>query len=286
MRRRRRKPLLVATRPRPRFTLLGKRNHLVCYLWGGDIKPPGYSGIVGTLGHWKDERDGVLCERIHEQTKFGVHCTTPPYVASFEWSDKEGRNIPREFIKRFYSEARNDGYKSIHLVGFSGGGAVAASTLAHHSDKKDASMVKSLIVINSPIAERGGSGDPQRDKFSCVPHTDAAYYAKNIRTRTLLIYADQEVLKEGVAEWKKRNQVEDWYYQGEHDFGKTPQSFDSVTKKVIDFLKSSPDQEVRVAPLARRKRAKRKRVRKSQGTQTRQNIRKRGVLRLSHRKTG
>jgi pimeloyl-ACP methyl ester carboxylesterase len=207
-------------------------------------------------------------------------------VASFEWSDKEGRNIPREFIKRFYSETRNGGYKSIDVVGFSGGGAVAASTLAHHSDKKDASMVKSLIVINSPIAERGESGVPERDKFSCVPHTDAAYYAKNIRTRTLLIYADQEFLKEGVAEWKKRNQAEDWYYQGEHDFGKTPQSFDSVTEKVIDFLESSPDQEVRVASLARRKRAKRKRVRKSQGTQARQNIRKRGVLRLSHRKAG
>jgi len=263
MRHRRRKPFRMAKRPKPRFTLPGKKDHLVCYLWGGDIKPPGFSGIVGTLGHWKDERDGVFCERVNQQTEFGVHCPTAPYRTTFQWSEKEGRNIPGEFIKRFYSEARKGGYKSIHLVGFSGGGAVSSSALAHHSDKKDASMVKSLIVINSPIAERGGSGDPQRDKFSCVPHTDSAYYAKSIRARTLLIYADQEVLKGGVAEWKKRNQAEDWYYQGEHDFGKTPQSFDSVTKKVIDFLKSSPDQGLRVVPLTRRKRLKRKRTRKS-----------------------
>lgn len=263
MRRRRRKPFSMAARPRPRFTLPGKKNHLVCYLWGGKIKPPGFTGIVGTLGDWKDERDGVFCERINQETGFGVHCRTPPYFSSFEYSEKEGRNIPTEFVRRFYREAKNGGYKFIHLVGFSGGGAIAASTLAHHSDKKNASMVKSLIVINGPIMERGQRRDPEKDKLSCIPHTDAAYYAQNIKARTLLIYADQEFLREGVAEWKKRNKAEDWYYPGEHDFGKTKENLEKVTNRVIELLKESPDQGLRVAPLARRKRAKRKRASKS-----------------------
>lgn len=255
-RRRRRKPFLKTRRPRPRFTLPGKKDHLVCYLWGGDIKPPGFSGIVSTLGHWKDERDGVFCERVNQQTEFGLHCPAP-YATSFEWSEKESRHIPREFTKRFYSEARKGGYKSIHLVGFSGGGAVASSTLAHHSDKKDASMVKSLVVINGPIAEREG-------KFSCVPHTDGAYYADRIKASTLLIYGDQEQLRRGVAVWKARNLAKDLTYHGGHDFGETSESFGTVTKMVIDWLKKSPDQRPRVAPLIRRKGVKRKRTRKSQ----------------------
>lgn len=123
--------------------------------------------------------------------------------------------------------------------------------------------VKSLVVINGPIAEREG-------KFSCVPHTDAAYYADRIKARTLLIYADQEALRRGVAIWKQRNQAEDREYVGEHDFGKTPQSFDTVTKMVTDFLKESPDQKPRVVPLARRKRVRRKRTGRLRTTRTRQ----------------
>ena len=239
---------------RPPFTVDGRKDHLVCYLWGGKIKPPGFTGIVGTLGDWENARDSVLCERIREQTEFGVHSPKSPYFSSWEWSDKEDRNIPKGFVKRFYNVGKKRRYKWIHLVGFSGGGAVLSSALAHHSDKPNASMVKSLVVINGPVAERGQHGDPQRDKYSCVPHTDAAYYAQNINARTLLIYGDQEPLRDGVAEWKKRKKAEDWYYHGEHDFGRTAQSFDSVTKKVIDWLKNSPDQGVRSLRLRRRRR--------------------------------
>ncbi|WP_455285416.1 hypothetical protein, partial [[Eubacterium] cellulosolvens] len=32
-------------------------------------------------------------------------------------------------------------------------------------------------------------------------------------------------MRAGVAEWKKRNQAEDWYYHGEHDFRKTERSW-------------------------------------------------------------
>ena len=97
----------------------------------------------------------MLCERIREQTEFGVHSPESPYCSSCEWSDKENRNIPKDFVKRFYDLAKKRRYKWIHLLGFSGGGAVLSSALAHHSDKKDASMVKSLVIITGPIAERG-----------------------------------------------------------------------------------------------------------------------------------
>jgi len=241
---------------RPPFTKDGKRDHLVCYLWGGEIKPPGFTGIVGTLGNWENARDSVLCERIREQTDFGVHCPESPYVSSSEWSDKEGRSIPTEFVRRFYNVAKKRRYKWIHLLGYSGGGAVLSSALAHHSDKPDARMVKSLVVINGPIAERGQSGDPKRDKFSCVPHTDAAYYAQNIKARTLLIYGDDDPCRKGVEEWNKRNKAEvPPFYHGGHDFGREGQeSFEWVAKTVIDWLKNSPDQGVRSLRLRRRRR--------------------------------
>jgi len=279
---------LVAARPRPRFTLHGKKNHLVCYLWGGEIKPPGFTGIVCTLGDWKDERDGAFCERIRQETEFGVH-SPDPYFSSFEWSEKEGRNIPTEFVKRFYEEARKGGYKSVDIVGFSGGGAIAASSLAHHSDKKDAGMVKSLVIISGPIAERGQHGDQEKDKFTCIPHTDAAFYAENIKAITLLIYGDQDFLRDGVAEWKKRtkeNQVKESYYHGDHDFGKNSENFVSVTDKIIEFLKNSPDQGPRVAPLARRKRPKRKRTKKHRKTGRARTHGRHRVVRPRHRKTG
>jgi len=241
---------------RPPFTVDGKKDHLVCYLWGGKIKPPGFTGIVGTLGDWENARDSVLCERIREKTDFGVHSPQSPYFSSWEWSDKEGRNIPTEFVKRFYDLAKKRRYKWVHLVGFSGGGAVLSSSLAHHSDKPDASMVKSLVVISGPIAERGQHNDPKKDKFTCIPHTDAAFYAGNIKAKTLLIYGDEDFLRDGIAEWNKRNEAKvPPFYHGGHDFGREKQeSFELVAKTVIDWLKNSPDQGVRLLRLRRRRR--------------------------------
>jgi len=248
------------------------------------------SCYIETTGHdWKDERDRVFCERIKEGTGFGVHCAAPPYRTSFEWSDVERQIVPIDFTERFYREARKGGYKFIHLVGFSGGGAIASSALAHHSDKKDADMVRSLVVISGPIAERGQYGDREKDKFTCIPYTNAAFYAGNIKAKTLLIYGDEDFLKDGVAEWKKRtkeNQVEEWYYHGDHDFGKNSKNFGSVTDKIIEFLKNSPDQGPRVAPLTRRKTLKRKRTRKHSRTGRARTHAHHRIVRPSRRKTG
>jgi len=233
---------------RPPFTVDGKKDHLVCYLWGGKIKPPGFTGIVGTLGDWENSRDSVLCERIREQTEFGVHSPQSPYFSSWEPSDKEGRNIPKEFVRRFYNVAKKRRYKWIHLLGYSGGAAVLSSALSHHSDKEDASMVKSLIIINGQIAERTG-------KYSCIPYTDAAYYADRIKASTLLIYGDEDPCRKGVEEWNKRNKAKvPPFYHGGHDFGETQEIFEWVTKTVIDWLKNSPDQGVRPLRLRRRRR--------------------------------
>ena len=249
MRGRPRKLSLTTKVLRPPFTVDGKKDHLVCYLWGGKIKPPGFTGIVGTLGDWENARDSVLCERIREQTDFGVHSPQSPYFSSWEWSDKEGRNIPKEFVKRFYNVAKKRRYKWIHLLGYSGGGAVLSSALAHHSDKKDASMVKSLIIINGQIAERTGT-------YSCIPYTDAAYYAERIKAGTLLIYGDDDPCRKDVEEWNKRNKAKvPPFYHGGHDFGREEQeSFEWVAKTVIDWLKNSPDQGVRLLRLRRRRR--------------------------------
>ncbi len=249
MRGRPRKISLATKVLRPPFTVDGKKDHLVCYLWGGEIKPPGFTGIRGTLGNWENERDSVLCQRIREQTEFGVHAPQSPYFSSFEWSDREGRNIPTEFVRRFYAVAKKRRYKWIHLLGYSGGAAVLSSALAHHSDKKDASMVKSLILINGPIAERTG-------KYSCLPHTDAAYYADRIKASTLLMYGDDDPSRNDVEEWSKRNKAKvPPLYHGGHDFGREKEeSFEWVAKTIIDWLKSSPDQGVRSLRLRRRRR--------------------------------
>jgi hypothetical protein len=249
MRGRPRRRSLVTKVLRPPFTEDGKIDHLVCYLWGGKIKPPGYTGIVGTLGDWENARDSVLCERIREQTDFGVHSPDSPYYSSWEWSDKEGRIIPTDFAKRFYDLAKKRGYKWIHLLGYSGGAAVLSSALAHHSDKKDANMVKSLIIINGQIAERTG-------KYSCIPYTDAGYYAETIKASTLLIYGDDDPCRNDLEEWDKRNKAKvPPFYHGGHDFGREGQvSFELVAKTVIDWLKNSPDQGVRLLRLRGRRR--------------------------------
>jgi len=242
----RRRSRLTGKVLRPPFTRDGKKDHLVCYLWGGKIER-GSCRIVSSLGAWKDDRDSVFCERILQETQFGVHCPKP-YESTFEWSDKEGRHVPWQMTRRFYKVAKDNGYKWIHLVGYSGGGAVASSVLAHHSEKKDANMVRSLIIINGQIAEREG-------KYCCIPYTDGAYYAEGIKAKTLLIYGDDDPCRKGATEWKKRNKAEvPPFYHGGHDFGETPKIFDSVTKTVIDWLKKSPDQGVRLFRLRRRRR--------------------------------
>jgi len=240
---------LAAKVLRPPFTVDGKKDHLVCYLWGGNIRPPEHPhGIMGTLGNWENMRDSVLCKRILEQTDFGIHSPDSPYRSSWK-TDEEGHIIPTEFAKRFYDLAKKRRYKWIHLLGYSGGAAILSSALVHHSDKKDASMVKSLIIINGQIAERTGD-------YSYPPYTDAAYYAERIKARTLLIYGDDDPCRNDVEEWNKRNKAKvPPFYHGGHDFGREGQeSFEQVAKAVIDWLKNSPDQGVRPLRLRRRRR--------------------------------
>jgi len=256
----RRRSRLTGKVLRPPFIRHEKKDHLVCYLWGGTIDHA-LGRIVSSLGAWRNDRDSVFCERILQETHFGVHCPTP-YESSFEWSEKEGRNVPWQMTKRFYKIAKDNGYKWIHLVGYSGGGAVASSVLAHHSDKKDANMVKSLIVINGQIAEREGD-------YSCLPYTDGAYYAEGVKARTLLIYGDADPCRKDADEWKKRNKAEvPPFYHGGHDFGETPETFNSVTKTVIDFLKNSPDQGLRLLKLRRLRRKRHTRRRAKTGSRS------------------
>lgn len=245
-----------------RFSKPGRKDHLVWYFSGGKLRPDGREGVIaGPLkGDLLIDRDKELCKRIHEQTEFGVRCES--YDVGSRRSDDD--RIPHAFIQGVYKYAQENGYRWLHLVGFSGGGAVASSQLVYHSNK-NGKMVQSLVIIGGPIAEH--TGDPK----GCVPHTNAADYADRIAARTLLIYGKQDPLRRGIAAWKEKNdRAELFYYEGDHDFGKRGErSFERVSKKVIDWLKKSPDQgdrSIRLRMLRTRTEKRRRRAKKQVGT--------------------
>lgn len=240
-----------------RFSRPGTKDHLVWYLSAGWLRPDNREGCVaGPLkkGDWLIDRDKELCKRIHERTRFGVRCE--PYDVGSRRSDA-GR-IPYGWIRGVYKYARENGYRWLHLVGFSGGGAVASSQLVYHSNK-NGKMVQSLVVISGPIAEH--TGDPK----GCVPHTNAADCADRIAARTLLIYGKQDPLRRGIAAWKRKNDgAEPFYYEGDHDFGKRGEpSFERVSEKVLVWLENSPDQGDRSIQLRMVRNQRRKRQAKT-----------------------
>lgn len=246
MRRRPHRPRLMSKTVRPPFDLPGKVDHLVCYLSGGERNPNGRSGVIaGPLRHWVVDRDYELCRRINEQIGFGVHCR--PYEVTSAWNMDEGRGVPTKWIGRIYKHAREKRYKRLHLVGFSGGGAVASSQLVRYPND----MVQSLVVISGPVAEG-----------IHMPHVNAAYDADSIKARTLLIYGKKDVFRRAIEIWKKNARPEILEYEGEHDFGKKGEpSFELVARKVVDWLKRSTDQGVRPLRLRRRRRRRRTKTR-------------------------
>ena len=193
---------------------------------------------------WFLDRDYELCRRIRDRTHFGVHSRA--YDITSTWNADEKRPVPAKWITRIYRYAKTKKYRCLHLVGFSGGGAVASSQLVDYPDD----MVRSLVVISGPIA---------LDK----PHMNAANYADRIKPRSLLIYGTEDDFRKGAEIWRKRKPAEPLDYPGGHDFGRKGQeSFEKVANGVIEWLKKSEDQNVRSLGLRHRRiktRAKRKR---------------------------
>jgi len=203
--------------------------------------------IAGPLGEWIVSRDYEFCMRIKRETGFSIY--SPEYDITSHWVPEKRRGVPVPWIRRVYRFAESKKRRFIHLVGFSGGAAVASSQLVDYPDDS----VQTLVVISGPVAEGG-------------PHTDAAAYADKIKVRTLLIYGKQDGYNHGVGKWTEKAReanvkVDNLYYEGGHDFGRSGDpSFEQVTKKVMAWL-ASTYQDIGALKLRRRRKRGRKRKR-------------------------
>jgi pimeloyl-ACP methyl ester carboxylesterase len=183
--------------------------------------------IAGPRGGWVVGRDYEMCTRINSKTKgTGFAVYSPSYEITSRWDPKQKRGVPAPWIKGVYSYATKKKHSFLHLIGFSGGGAVASSQLVDYPDK----MVQGLVVISGPAAEGG-------------PHTSAAFYANRINVRTLLTYGKLDGYNRAVDVWMQRarenkTHVDKLYYEGGHDYGQPKDSFELVTNTVIDWLKN------------------------------------------------
>lgn len=219
----------------------------MCYVPPGELNPHGLSGVIAgpTQKGWVVGRDYELCSRINEKTGLAVY--SPSYEINSHWNPDEDRGVPVPWIRGLYRYATKQKHKFIYLVGFSGGGAVASSQLVDYPDK----MVQGLVVISGPVAEGG-------------PHTSAAFYADRINVGTLLVYGRLDGYNRAIDKWIERTRqskirVDKLYYEGGHDYGERKDSFELVTKSVIDWLEEVTRP---TRALTLRKRSKHGRTRK------------------------
>jgi esterase/lipase len=207
---------------------------LVCYAPGG-FYWGAYGRITGPDSGWVDARDLTFCKRINNEMGFGVYCRG--YDVRGTYDTRLRFYKPCNWIRNIYTFAQANGYENLHLVGFSGGGSLASSQLLYYPDQ----MVRSLVVISGPVAN-----NPK------AVHVNAAYYADQITTRTLLVYGNDDGYRSHADVWRRNNRaaVLSKYAAG-HDF---QPRLDWVLQQVVDWQKKSK----KVAPLARKRRRKRK----------------------------
>lgn len=202
--------------------LPGSKKDLVCYVPPGN-RYPSTGRVAGPENQWDSDRDhkrdSEFCKRINKQTGFSVFS----YRYDVGSAPRKGEKVyvPHNWIRNVYAFARENKYERLYLVGFSGGGMVASSQLVYYHDDP---IVKSLVVISGDVA-----AGPDK------PHRNAAFFADQIRARTLLIYGDKDGdAVRGARVWKQQNPLADLKpHSGGHDFY---DQFDLVTQEVVDFL--------------------------------------------------
>jgi len=218
------------------FHLTGKEEtkDLVCYLPGG-VYWGAHGRITGPDKGWVDARDLEFCKRVNKGTGFDT-CRRDYDVRS-KWDDNKRMYVPNKWVqKHIYDFAKSKGYERLHLVGFSGGGSVASSQLLYYPDR----LVRSLVIISGPVAN-----NPK------AVHVNAAYYADQIATRTLLVYGNDDGYRSHADVWRRNNpDAVLKEYDGGHDF---QSELDSVAKHVIDWQKSSVKVALRVRKRVRRR---------------------------------
>jgi pimeloyl-ACP methyl ester carboxylesterase len=207
---------------------------LVCYVPGG-VYWGAQGRITGPDKGWIAARDLRFCERINAETGFGVYCRA--YDVRGSYDARLGFYKPYDWIRNIYTFAQANGYENLHLVGFSGGGSLASSQLLYYADQ----MVRSLVIISGPVAN-----NPK------AVHVNAAYYADQITTRTLLVYGEGDGYRSHADVWRRNNPAAALKeYRGGHDF--QPQ-LGWVVEQVVDWQKRSK----RAVLLTKKRRRKRK----------------------------
>jgi len=208
---------------------------LVCYLPGG-VYWGAHGRITGPDKGWVDARDLEFCKRVNKETGFDV--CRKNYDVRSKWNDNKRIYVPHNWIqKNIYAFTKSEGYESLHLIGFSGGGSLASSQLLYYPNE----MVQSLVIISGPVAN-----NPK------AVHVNAAYYADQITTRTLLVYGKDDGYRSHADVWRRNNPAAALReYKGGHDF--QPQ-LGWVVKQVIDWQKTMKKPVL----LARKRRRKRK----------------------------
>lgn len=209
---------------------------LVCYIPGG-VYWGGRGRITGPNKGWVDGRDLEFCKSINTKTGFSVY--SKPYDVG--WTRDKKRDVfkPINWIRRnIYAFAKSKGYERLHLVGFSGGGSAASSQLLWYPDE----IVRSLVIISGPVANS-----------PMAVHVNAAYFADQITTRTLLIYGKDDGYRSHADVWIRNNPAAVLKeYAGGHDF--QPHLL-RVVEQVTKWHRAS----AKAVLLPRKRRRKRKR---------------------------
>jgi len=209
---------------------------LVCYVPGG-FYWGAYGRITGPDSGWVDARDLTFCKRINNEMGFGVYCRGYDVRGTFDARLRFYK--PYNWIRNIYTFAQENGYENLHLVGFSGGGSLASSQLLYYPDQ----MVRSLVVISGPVAN-----SPK------AVHVNAAYYADQITTRTLLVYGNDDGYRSHADVWRRNNPSADLRkYDGGHDF---QPRLDWLVMQVTNWLKRCEAARL----FIRKRRRKRKRL--------------------------
>jgi len=207
---------------------------LVCYVPGG-VYWGAYGRITGPDSGWVDARDLTLCKRINNEMGSGVYSRA--YDIRGNYDARLRFYKPYNWIRNIYTFAQANGYENLHLVGFSGGGSLASSQLLYYPDQ----MVRSLVIISGPVANS-----------PVAVHVNAAYYADQIATRTLLVYGKDDGYRSHADLWRRNNRAAVLSeYTGGHDF---QPRLDWVVQQVTNWQKKSK----KALPLTRKPKRKRK----------------------------
>jgi hypothetical protein len=192
----------------------GTINELVVYLPGG-MQQSGR--LYGPAGGWSDPRDLEFIKRLNAKG-YGVYALGYDVLSSYDAA--LGFYKPYNWIKKnVYDFTVANKYDSVHLVGFSGGGALASSQVLYYPDP----LVKDMVLIGAPV-----NNNPK------YVNMNAAFYSDQIVVPTYLIYGSSDQYRTGADTWVIKSPNTKWnQYVGGHGY---EVAFDQVVDWVEEFI--------------------------------------------------